>query len=212
MKCYMCDANATTREHVPPKSFFPKGHRGNLVTVPSCVTHNHDQSQDIEYVRNIIAGFYGTNVQAEQTFEVAKRSFDRSPALFYRTFGDFETIVVDGEETGAFRFDLERVKSVIRPIANAIHFNDYGETYADKWNVFLSSLKSWEDFAGQPNQWDPFRNLLGTIQFVAKPVPQPAIFTYAVHEMPDGLVYELVFYGAFRIHCFGPRPGRAPAA
>ena len=114
MKCYMCKAEATTREHVPPRSFFPTGHRDNLVTVPSCVTHNHDQSRDIEYVRNVIAGFHGTNVQAEQTFEVAKRSFDRSPALFYQTFGDFETVLVNGEETGVFTFDLERVKSVMR--------------------------------------------------------------------------------------------------
>ena len=122
-----------------------------------------------------------------------------------------ETIVVNGRETGVFKFDLERVKSVMRPIANAIHFWDYAEAYAGKWNVFITSLRFWEDLAGQPNQWEPFRNLLATIQFVVKPVPQPAIFTYAVHEMPDGLVFEFVFYGAFTIHCFGPRPGKALA-
>jgi len=32
--CYMCERTATTREHVPPKSFFPEGYRTNLVTVP----------------------------------------------------------------------------------------------------------------------------------------------------------------------------------
>jgi hypothetical protein len=87
MQCYMCAAEATTREHVPPKSFFPMSYRENLVTVPSCATHNHDQALDIEYVRNVIAGSYGTNAQAEQTFEVAKRSFDHSSALFHQTFG-----------------------------------------------------------------------------------------------------------------------------
>ena len=179
------------------------------MTVPSCVTHNHDQSRDIEYVRNVIAGFHGTNVQAEQTFEVAKRSFDRSPALFYQTFGDFETVLVNGEETGVFTFDLERVKSVMRAIANAVYFKDYGETFGAKWNVFVTSVKSWEDFAGEPNQWAAFRNLLARIQFVAKPVPQPTIFTYGVHEMPDGLVYEFLFFGAFKVHCFGPKPEKS---
>src|SRR5689334_16121651 len=124
MKCYMCDAEATTREHVPPKSFYPKGHRNDLLTVPSCYAHNHDQSLDIEYVRNVIAGFYGTNNEEEQTFEIAKRSFDRSSALFYQTFGSFERIRLDGEETGMFRVDLERMKSVMRAIANAIYFKD----------------------------------------------------------------------------------------
>lgn len=220
MKCYTCDAVATTHEHVPPKGFFPKGYQEKLVTVPSCDTHNHDQSLDIEYVRNVIAGFHGTNAQAEQMFEVVKKSFDRSPALFYQTFGDFETIVVNGEETAKFTFDLERVKSVMRAIANAIYFKDYGESYDGLWNVFVTSLKSWEDFAGEPNQWEPFRNLLATIQFAEKPVPQPAIFMYAVHEMPDGFVFKFVFYGAFTIHCFGPKlraarpskPGFQPTA
>jgi hypothetical protein len=59
----MCSADATTREHVPPKSLFPKGYRENLTIVRSCVTHNHDQSLDIEYARNLITGFYGVNAQ-----------------------------------------------------------------------------------------------------------------------------------------------------
>jgi hypothetical protein len=72
MKCYMCAADATTREHVPPKSFFPRGHRDNLVTVPSCVAHNHDQSLDIEYVRTLIAGFYGTNARQNRHLKLSK--------------------------------------------------------------------------------------------------------------------------------------------
>lgn len=30
--CYMCDATATTKEHAPPKSFFPPSNRVNLTT------------------------------------------------------------------------------------------------------------------------------------------------------------------------------------
>ena len=205
MKCYMCKAEATTREHVPPQSFFPKGHRENLVTVPSCVPHNHRQSLDIEYARNVIAGCYGINALGEQTFEIARRFFDRSAALFHQTFGDFETIEFNGEDTGRFRIDLERMQAVMRPIASATYFKDYGEKYAAEWNVFVTSLKSMEDFAGQPTQWQQFRNLLATMQFVAKSVPQPEIFTYAVNEMPGGIAFEFVFYGGFTIHCFGPK-------
>jgi hypothetical protein len=204
MKCYTCGAEATTREHVPPRSFFPKGRRQNLLTVPSCYVHNHDQSLDIEYVRNLISGFYGTNAEAERTFEIAKRSFDRSSALFHQTFGDFERILLNGEETGTFRVDLERVKSVMRPIANALYFLDYGEQYAAEWNVFVTSLKSREDFAGLPSQGQRFRDLLSSIHFLARPVPQPDIFTYANSEIPGGIVFELVFYGSFTTHCFGP--------
>jgi hypothetical protein len=79
----MCNAEATTSEHVPPRSFFPGTHRKNLVTVPSGYDHNHDQSLDVEYVRNVIASLYGGNEQAEQMIGPTERSFDRSPALFY---------------------------------------------------------------------------------------------------------------------------------
>lgn len=50
--CYFrgCTAAAKTVEHVPPKSFFPVNQRRNLLTVPSCVTHNNFKSQDDTYV------------------------------------------------------------------------------------------------------------------------------------------------------------------
>lgn len=205
MKCYMCDEDATTREHVPPRSFFPKGIGENLLTVPSCLAHNQSQSRDIEYVRNVIVACYGINDLGEQTFEIARKSFNRSKALFYQTFGDFEAIEFNGVKTGRFRIDLQRMQSVMRPIANAIYYSDYGSRYDAEWKVFVTSLKSLEDFTGQVNQWQPFRNLLVTLQFLDRATPHPTIFKYAVHEMPDGLIFKFEFYGSFTIHCFGPR-------
>ena len=134
---------------------------------------------------------------------MAKRSFDRSSALFHQTFGDFEIVHFNGEETAKFTVDLDRMKSVMVPIANAIYFKDYGESYRGQWNVFIASLGSRDENAAQ--SWQNFCDLLATLQFDAKPVPQPAIFTYGVHEMADGLVLEFVFYGAFKVRCFGPK-------
>jgi hypothetical protein len=208
VKCYACSAEATTREHVPPKSFFPKDRRQELLTVPSCYAHNHDQSLDIEYVRNLISCTYGTNAEAEQTFDIAKRSFDRSSALFHRTFSDLEQIHFNGEETGTFSVDLERVKSVMRPIANALYFIDSGEPCRSVWKVFVTSLRSQANIDGLPSQWTELRGLLSSIQFLAKPVPQPDIFTYAMGKITGGVVYELVFYGSFVTHCFGRTAGR----
>lgn len=52
--CYRCNNIATSVEHVPAKCFFPKEHRKNLITVPSCEQHNNETSKDDEYVRGII--------------------------------------------------------------------------------------------------------------------------------------------------------------
>ena len=55
-KCYVCGREATSREHVPPRCFFPDDnrYRKQLITVRSCTEHNEDTSLDDEYVRNVI--------------------------------------------------------------------------------------------------------------------------------------------------------------
>jgi hypothetical protein len=208
----MCDADETTREHVPPKSFFPKGYRENLVTVPSCSAHNNDLSMDVEYVRNIISPFNGTNTMAEMVFEATKRSFDHSPKLLHRAFGDIRPIDFNGEKVGIFSVDLARIDSVMRAIASAVHLKEYGKKYVGQWQVFVASTKSQEDLNGQLAPWQEFRLLLASLQFVQRPVPQPKVFEYSISLLPDGLVFKFAFYQGFIVYCFGPKAERTVAA
>jgi len=113
-ECYMCDASATSEEHVPPECFFPKDSRTSLITVPSCAEHNEANSKDVEYVRNVISTQRGTNEAAAKIFETTKRSFDHSPRLAARTFRTLTSVMIDGEETGAYRVDLPRHRRVRR--------------------------------------------------------------------------------------------------
>jgi hypothetical protein len=48
--CYYCGQPATTREHAPPKSFFPKKTNLQLKTVPACEKHNNAKSNDDQYL------------------------------------------------------------------------------------------------------------------------------------------------------------------
>jgi hypothetical protein len=78
--CYFCDCPASSREHAPPKCFFPKGNRENLVTVPSCDKHNSEKSHNDEYMRLIILSDIrgdGNTIVAHMR-ETLKRSIDRS--------------------------------------------------------------------------------------------------------------------------------------
>jgi len=52
MKCYFqgCQNKGVTKEHIPPKSFFPKNQRNQLLTVKSCKTHNNDKAKNDIYV------------------------------------------------------------------------------------------------------------------------------------------------------------------
>lgn len=51
-KCYACDQVGDTKEHVPPKCFFPKDQRENLLTVPSCKKHNCRKSSSDQLMMN----------------------------------------------------------------------------------------------------------------------------------------------------------------
>jgi len=57
--CYACDERATSKEHCPPKCFFPKNQRKNLIKVPACPKHNNEKSDNDEWIRLIIAGIAG---------------------------------------------------------------------------------------------------------------------------------------------------------
>lgn len=80
--CYMCDREATTREHTPPLSFFPDGRKDNLITVPSCKIHNNDNHLEVEYARNIIVTDINSNQVARDMFAgKVLRSYRRNRKL-----------------------------------------------------------------------------------------------------------------------------------
>src|SRR5260370_32538856 len=109
--CNACEARATSKEHAPPKSFFPEDRRRNLITVPSCKTHNHGNAPDVEYIRNSLAFLAGINDAGTVMIHKAMRSFDRSPALFNRTFRSMRPLVQNGEEAWGFQRDLGKVEA-----------------------------------------------------------------------------------------------------
>lgn len=47
--CIYCGAPASTVDHTPPRSLFPKANRGDLISVPCCATCNSGFSKDDEY-------------------------------------------------------------------------------------------------------------------------------------------------------------------
>lgn len=211
-KCYMCDAEGTTREHVPPDCFFPKGYRENLMTVPSCPNHNTKNSKDVEYVRNIIVTHFATNDLARGHFRnKALRSFERSPKLFTQTFGDTKPIILDGQETAVSFLELPRFKLVMEAIAHAIHFKFAGTTYPGRWEIFGTSMVSPAMILeGRPDGSEELRLLLRQLSLTELPMPQPEVFTCGVKQWSEEtLVYEFRFYGGFVVHAvaFPPSSG-----
>ena len=126
--CYMCEDEATSDEHAPPQSFFPTGHRHQLLTVRSCDAHNTNTSINDEYVRNILVTFAGCNELASGLLsDKTKRSFERSPKLLKRTFQNVIWTEFEDQKSVAFEMELERVESTMHKIACALHFEHFNE-------------------------------------------------------------------------------------
>jgi len=200
----MCEAQATTKEHAPPRSFFPEGYRRDLITVPSCDRHNSDNSMDVEYVRNVIATQHGVNDLAAKVFEKAQRSWNRSPKLLTRTFRDFRAVQYEGSETGAFTIDLPRHRRVMEAIAYAIYFATRGRKHYGDWRIFTPSFKyAPAMLQGKPDPWESLRNLLasGVLQPLA--MPEPQVFSCSEVAVNQGhLIYRFEFYGAVVVNAW----------
>lgn len=84
MSCYFCGNAITGVEHIPPKSFFPKGKREKLITVPSCDIHNQEKSKEDEYIRAILLSSIKLDDQdhievlREKNFRALKRNVERA--------------------------------------------------------------------------------------------------------------------------------------
>ncbi|WP_440092942.1 hypothetical protein ACTACL_02480 [Pseudomonas syringae] len=71
MTCYFqgCGEKGTTKEHIPPRSFFPDGEKEQLLTVKSCEKHNNAKSADDLYVLAQICMNASPNNRAREVWE-----------------------------------------------------------------------------------------------------------------------------------------------
>jgi hypothetical protein len=201
-QCYACGAPKTSYEHAPPECFFPKGYDSGLVTVPSCDDHNSRLSLDVEYVRNNLCGQHGTNLVAARAFETTKSSYDNSPKLFNRTFSGVQQIILDGQETGAYPIELSRFKKVMKAIAFAMYFQDFGKRHEGDFDVFSASLRSRSNlYHGIPDGYENLRGVLEATFFKSMPVPQPKVFKYGMSRPGEGQIhYRFEFYEGFSVY------------
>jgi len=123
--CYKCGQPATTREHFPPKSFFPAGGNLQLKTVRSCFAHNNSKSGDDQYILTQIC------INAGKAENLAKQIFMRSvvPQL-ERSIAFREMLNRDAEwlENGARRYpvDIARFDNFFDSLSCAVFFDRFG--------------------------------------------------------------------------------------
>lgn len=202
-KCYACNAVATSKEHVPPKSFFPENYRANLITVPSCNKHNNVNSKDVEYVYSYISTPIQTQETGREHFSNVLKSFRRNPNLKNLVYKNVKEILLpSGEKTGLVTIDLKRFNSIMRAIAHAIYYHEFKKAYVGHFTIFSTSMISTKPLTLEADKELSFiRNTFAQMKFAEIEMPQPKIFYCGVYtENSDKFIYEFVFYGGFKVY------------
>lgn len=187
-----------TRDHIPPRSFFPKPRTSDLITVPSCVDCFGGWSNDDEYFKAVILT---TNEvyeapAAQQSIESLLRAME-NPAKrgFARSFLDSIKEVDVQTEAGLYlgtapilKIDRDRLNRVAERIVRGLFFHERRHPVPSGYEVI-----------GRVQQ-SGFDRILARLEGVAFPQVreiQHGVFSYTFKEAasdPDSTVWLAAFY------------------
>ena len=212
-KCYVCGADATSKEHVPPKCFFPEDstYRQQLITVPSCTKHNADTSADDEYVRNVISMCIGNNAVGFNQFkDKTVESFTDSIGLLKRTVGNSQRVLTSEGLTRAFEIDRNRFDRVMKKVGYGLFSNEFGVP----WNRGL--IVATRNIRTQNMSEDDFGPLIEWAEENCPPLPEqgrnPKVFQYTLvgsKEDRENTSFRISFYENFVVWIFELKGSRS---
>jgi len=224
----MCDANATSKEHVPPRCLFPEEKdlphsislRKNLLKVPSCDSHNSQKSHDDEFFLYILCTSFQINeIGLNQYRTKVRRAAKRNSSILGKIASTARPVNFIDPKTNSFvssvthRLEPDRFNTIIDRLARAIYFCHF----KDKWlyNIkyqaeFLFATENQADEANlrlreitkQADEWFLDKDFYGD---------NPEVFKYQAIETEQNRIMRLHFYeGCKLLLIFNSQPQAAP--
>jgi hypothetical protein len=144
-ECAFCGkADPETRDHLPPKSFFPSPRPGNLITVPCCEVCRRGQSKDDETVRILLslhyqAGLHPAIALLDPPQRLAEVGAWRYATYFRRLIRRkfVETplgLVLPARDV---MIEKEPFTRFLTRLTRGLHFHHAGERLPSDWTVYL---------------------------------------------------------------------------
>jgi hypothetical protein len=186
--CVLCGKiNATTKEHVPPRSIFPKPRPNDLITVPACFNCNNDSSQTDESFKVHL----GLHVWQD---EQAMRTLNHNTKLRTDVISKMKPAKVldsNNEILGQVHlslWDSEAHSITIEKCIKGLYFHHYGKILCSRAQIkthYFQSLTP--ELVKISESWSV--NSIGNGDFVYK-------FTSAANESTHMSVWLFQFFGA----------------
>ncbi|NQZ32478.1 MAG: hypothetical protein HRU06_14505 [Oceanospirillaceae bacterium] len=220
--CYMCEKEAVTVEHVPPKCLFPEkkdvsdgvSYREQLITVPSCEDHNTKKSSDDEYILYVLVMNIPTNQIGKNQFSTkVMRAIQRRPQLMNQFLKNQKEVYLRDLHTGlvtqtiALDIDMTRFISAIEMMVKALYYNHFSEKCCGEILInpnFLFSLdaKNSQSINQEIQILSAYteKYFEGSKRFGNN----SEVFYYQVTKVPERstTVFKLMFYGDCSITVF----------
>jgi hypothetical protein len=151
----MCDATATSVEHVPPRCLFPEQKdlpsgvdlRKQLITVPSCDVHNTSKSKDDEYLLYALSMNIPNNPTASNHFSTKiLRAIERSPSVIRKFTEKQIPVKVEDTQTGeihetlALQVDRHRLENALMMIGHALYFHHFKTSWKGSVSAYPNFL------------------------------------------------------------------------
>jgi hypothetical protein len=209
----MCEQQATTVEHAPPRCIFPerkdvpsgKDYRRDLITVPSCELHNTATSRDDEYLLYILsASITSSDVGLTQFLSKVKRAAERSPALASSMVVSSDPVKIFHEDTqelkDAYGIQVEgnRVDLVLKKIAAALYFHEKKVRFGGEIKV-VTEFTLYND----PTLNSSIASAVPVAEeyFSAHPKngSNPDVFFYRFEEGPNSAIMLMNFYETSKV-------------
>lgn len=155
VKCYMCNNEATSKEHVPPLCLFPEAKdvkginlRKELIKVPSCEVHNSQKSKDDEFLLIALTGAVCNNYTAYQLTKtkvnraVRRKSQDFLGKVILKNMKSFSVKVIDETEYPVLvgKPDIQRFRNCFTHIAYGLYYHKFGHTFVGEINMIIGFL------------------------------------------------------------------------
>jgi hypothetical protein len=180
-ECYLCGALATTKDHIPPLGLFPKPRPSNLITVPACLTCNHNRSLDDEYFRLMITA---GSLDAPQSLNVLHQRMiprmRKSPALIMKFLKSVKKVNIRSEEGihlghgNEFQINRPRVQAVIDKIVRGLFFKHTNHRLAVGYRI-----EDYRDYLSYRKVEKPLQDVIAELPLIN--IGDGSIFSYRYH-------------------------------
>lgn len=209
MTCYFqgCQEKGITKEHIPPRSFFPDGEKEQLLTVKSCALHNNAKSKDDLYVLAQICMNSSPNNCAREVFvNKVVPQLDFNNGALRKRLADGAVPIEGGSVK--YKVDVARLDDFFTALSCGLIFKSCGSSLPEHYRIghiyhnfqrdMDPEIQQFEDsigaiYAGRPME---------LMEFGDPDTKNERIYTVTIFGIPDFLSSITIvhtFFGVFKV-------------